>query len=200
MATPPENSVQVESRTQWREWLAANHSRSGGIWLITYKKRPGLPYVSYSDVVEEALCFGWIDSKPNKLDEECTMLWLAPRQPGTGWSALNKKRIAAMTAAGLMMPPGLAKIEAAKQDGSWEKLDAIERLEIPADLAAALAANATAKANFEAFPRSARRGILEWIASAKRAETRDRRIAETVDQAAQNIRANSWPRRSPKGR
>jgi uncharacterized protein YdeI (YjbR/CyaY-like superfamily) len=123
------------------------------------------------------------------------MLWLAPRKPGTGWSALNKKRIEAMIAAGLMMPAGLAKIEAAKQDGSWEALDAIERLEIPPDLAAAFAENEVAWANFDAFPRSAKRGILEWIASAKKAETRDRRIAETVDLAAQNIRANSWPRR-----
>ncbi|PSR15737.1 hypothetical protein C8255_21535 [filamentous cyanobacterium CCP3] len=192
----PKNSVQIESRAEWRAWLAANYTRSEGIWLITYKKLPGKPYVSYNDVVEAALCFGWIDSKPNRLDEERTMLWLAPRQSGTGWSALNKKRIEAMTAAGLMMPTGLAKIEAAKRDGSWERLDAIERLEISPDLAAALAANATAKANFEAFPRSAKRGILEWIASAKRAETRDRRVAETVDLAAQNIRANSWPRRS----
>jgi uncharacterized protein YdeI (YjbR/CyaY-like superfamily) len=194
-AQPPENSVQVESRTEWRAWLTANHTRTEGIWLITYKKAPGLPYVSYDAVVEEALCFGWIDSKPNKLDADRTMLWLAPRKPGTGWSALNKKRIAAMIAAELMMPAGLAKIEAAKQDGSWEALDAIERLEIPPDLAAALGANAISGANFDAFPRSAKRGILEWIASAKRAETRDRRIAETVKLAAQNIRANSWPKR-----
>ncbi|WP_035994617.1 YdeI/OmpD-associated family protein [Leptolyngbya sp. KIOST-1] len=193
-AQTPENSVQVESRAEWRDWLMANHARTEGIWLITYKKLPGRPYVSYSDVVEEALCFGWIDSKPNQLDDERTMLWLARRQSGSGWSALNKKRVEAMTAAGLMMPSGLAKIEAAKQDGSWEKLDAIERLEVPPDLAAALAANAAAQTNFEAFPRSAKRGILEWIASAKRAETRDRRVAETVELAAQNLRANSWPR------
>jgi uncharacterized protein YdeI (YjbR/CyaY-like superfamily) len=193
----PQNSVQIESRGEWRAWLMAHHTRTEGIWLITYKKAPGLPYVSYDAVVEEALCFGWIDSKPNKLDDERTMLWLAPRKPGTGWSALNKRRIEAMVAAGLMMPPGLAKIEAAQQDGSWEALDAIERLEIPADLAAALAANAAAQANFDDFPRSAKRGILEWITSAKRAETRDRRIAETVELAAQNLRANSWPRRSP---
>ncbi|MBW4459510.1 MAG: YdeI/OmpD-associated family protein [Nodosilinea sp. WJT8-NPBG4] len=169
----PENSVQVESRAEWRAWLAANHSRTEGLWLITCKKQSGKPHVSYDEVVEEALCFGWIDSKGNKLDDKRTMLWMAPRKPGTGWSALNKKRIAALSAAGLMMPPGLAKIEAAKQDGSWELLDAIERLEVPADLATALAENGLAEANFEAFPRSAKRGILEWIASAKRAETRD---------------------------
>ncbi|MEA5452362.1 YdeI/OmpD-associated family protein [Leptolyngbya sp. CCNP1308] len=194
-AEAPDNSVQVESRAEWRAWLAANHARTEGLWLITYKKRPGRPYVSYDEVVEEALCFGWIDSKGNKLDGDRTMLWMAPRQPGTGWSALNKRRIAALTEAGLMMPPGLAKIEAAKQDGSWELLDAIERLEIPPDLAAAFAENDLASANFEAFPRSAKRGILEWIASAKRAETRERRIAETVELAAQNLRANSWPKR-----
>ncbi len=192
VAQPPENSLQVESRAEWRTWLAANHGRTEGIWLITYKKHPHRPYVSYNDTVEEALCFGWIDSKPNKLDNARTMLWFAPRKPGTGWSALNKQRIATLIEAGQMMPPGLAKIEAAKQDGSWASLDAIERLEIPPDLAAALAENETALANFEAFPRSAKRGILEWIASAKRTETRDRRIAETVALAAQNIRANSW--------
>jgi len=193
-AQPPENSVQVESRAEWRAWLAANHGRTEGIWLITYKKHPHRPYVSYNDTVEEALCFGWIDSKPNKLDDARTLLWFAPRKAGTGWSALNKQRIAALIEAGQMMPPGLAKIEAAKQDGSWSSLDAIERLEIPPDLATALAQNETALANFEAFPRSAKRGILEWIASAKRTETRDRRIAETVALAAQNIRANSWPK------
>ncbi|WP_228041018.1 YdeI family protein [Nodosilinea sp. LEGE 07088] len=171
----------------------ANHGRPEGIWLITFKKHLGQRYVSYNDVVEEALCFGWIDSKPNKLDADRTMLWLAPRKPGTGWSALNKKRIAAMIAAGQMMPQGLAKIEAAQQDGSWEALDAIERLEIPPDLAAALAQDDVARGNFEAFPRSAKRGILEWIANAKRHETRDRRIAKTVELAHQNIRANSWP-------
>jgi uncharacterized protein YdeI (YjbR/CyaY-like superfamily) len=191
----PENSVQVESRAEWRAWLAANYTRIEGLWLITYKKRSGRPHVSYDEVVEEALCFGWIDSKGNKLDDERTMLWMAPRKPGTGWSALNKQRIAALSEAGLIMPPGLAKIDAAKQDGSWELLDAIERLEIPPDLAAALAENDVAGANFDAFPRSAKRGILEWIASAKRAETRDRRVAETVELAAQNLRANSWPKR-----
>jgi uncharacterized protein YdeI (YjbR/CyaY-like superfamily) len=196
MATvPPENSIQVESRDQWRQWLAENHSRTEGIWLITFKKGTGQSYLSYDETVEEALCFGWIDSKPSKLDEKRTMLWFAPRKPGTGWSALNKRRIETLLSANLIMPPGLAKIEAAKQDGSWYALDAIERLDIPPDLEAAFAVNDIAKANFDAFPRSAKRGILEWIASAKRPETRSRRIAETVDLAAQNIRANSWPKR-----
>ncbi|MGF1567128.1 MAG: YdeI family protein [Nodosilinea sp.] len=195
-ARPPANAFEAKSRAAWRAWLAQNHARTEGVWLITYKKAPGQPYLSYDETVEEALCFGWVDSKPNKLDDQRTMLWFAPRKLGTGWSALNKRRIESLLEAGLMMPPGLAKVEAAKQDGSWTALDAIERLEIPADLAAAFAADETAAANFNAFPRSAKRGILEWISTAKRPTTRARRVAETVDLAAQNIRANAWPKPS----
>lgn len=115
-----ENSecVQIESRSQWRTWLEQNHDRTDGVWLVTFKKHFGSKYVAYNDVVEEALCFGWIDSLPRKLDDERTMLWMAPRKPGSGWSKLNKERLARMMAAGLMTPAGSEKIEAAKQDGS----------------------------------------------------------------------------------
>ncbi|MEO1209712.1 MAG: YdeI/OmpD-associated family protein [Cyanobacteria bacterium J06638_20] len=184
--------VQVEHRDEWRRWLMDNHERSDGIWLVTFKKQCGDRYVSYDAVVEEALCFGWIDSLPRKLDAERTMLWMAPRKPKSGWSKVNKERIAAMVAAGRMTPTGLAKIEAAKQDGSWTALDAIEALEIPSDLQTALDANPVAKRYFEAFPRSAKRGILEWIISAKRPETRAKRVAETTRLAAENKRANQW--------
>ncbi|GAB4460645.1 MAG: hypothetical protein OHK0037_08230 [Elainellaceae cyanobacterium] len=120
------------------------------------------------------------------------MLWFAPRKPGTSWSKLNKDRVEKLLAAGQIEPAGLAKIEAARQDGSWNALDAVEALEMPPDLAAALAEYETALPNFEAFPRSSRRGILEWIASAKKPETRARRIAETARLAAENVRANQW--------
>jgi uncharacterized protein YdeI (YjbR/CyaY-like superfamily) len=142
--------------------------------------------------VEEALCFGWIDSKPNKLDEERSTLWFAPRKPRTGWSKLNKERVERLIEQQLMMPSGLAKVEAAKQDGSWNALDAIEALEIPPDLEQTLIDHPEAKQNFDAFPRSAKRGILEWIASARKPETRAKRIAETAQLAAQNRRANQW--------
>ncbi len=138
------------------------------------------------------MCFGWIDSKPNKLDDERSMLWFAPRKSKTGWSKLNKERVERLIAQGLMTPAGLAKVEAAKQDGSWNALDAIEALEIPPDLAEALATYSQATRNFDAFPRSAKRGILEWISSAKKPEARAKRIAEAAQLASQNIRANQW--------
>ncbi len=185
--------VQVESRQQWRQWLEQNHTQTEGIWLVTFKKHCGERYLSNNDIVEEALCFGWIDSVPRKLDEDRTMLWLSPRKPGSGWSRVNKERIERMQAAGLMTPAGSAKIEAARQDGSWCALDDIEALKIPLDLETAFNAYDAARANFEAFPRSAKRGILEWIANAKKPDTRAKRIAETARLANENIRA--WQRR-----
>jgi uncharacterized protein YdeI (YjbR/CyaY-like superfamily) len=190
MIDAPENSVHPLTRDEWRAWLAQNHTRTSGVWLISYKKATGKPSVTYEQGVEEALCFGWIDSKGNRLDEERTMLWFAPRKPRTGWSRPNKERIERLVAAQLMAPAGLGKVNAAKQDGSWNALDAVENLEIPPDLAAAFEAYDSAQANFEAFPRSAKRAILVWIASAKTAATRAKRIAETARLAQDNQRAN----------
>jgi uncharacterized protein YdeI (YjbR/CyaY-like superfamily) len=188
----PPNSVHPETRAEWRKWLEKNHTRPEGVWLITYKKATGKPRVEYEEAVEEALCFGWIDSKANKLDDERTLLWMSPRKPGTGWSRPNKERIERLTAAGLIAPAGLAKIEAARKDGSWEALDAVEALEIPPDLEKAFASYGAAKPNFEAFPRSVKRAILEWISSAKKPETRAKRVEETARLAAENRRANQW--------
>lgn len=190
--TPPQNSTHPLTRSEWRAWLEANHTRSEGVWLITYKVATGKPRVEYDEAVEEALCFGWIDSKPNKLDDERSLLWFAPRKPGTGWSKPNKGRVEKLIAAGLMTPAGLAKINAAKEDGSWYALDAVEALEIPTDLDQALTANPMARHYWDTFPRSIKRGILEWIANAKRPETRARRVEETVTLAAANRRANQW--------
>ena len=192
MIEAPPNSVHPLTRAEWRAWLEANHTRRDGVWLVTFKKDTGLPRVEYDEAVEEALCFGWVDSKANKLDEQRSLLWFAPRKPRTGWSKPNKERVERMLAAGLMAPAGLAKIEAAKADGSWSKLDAVEALEIPPDLAEALASYPSAAANFDAFPRSARRGILEWIVNARKPETRAQRVAETARLAEDNVRANQW--------
>jgi uncharacterized protein YdeI (YjbR/CyaY-like superfamily) len=192
MTDIPANSVHPHTRAEWRAWLEQNHMRAEGIWLISYKKGTGKPRFEYSDAVEEALCFGWIDSKPNKLDDERSLLWFAPRKRGTGWSALNKQRVEKLVAARLMAPAGIAKIDAAKADGSWYALDEVESLVVPPDLEAAFAANPPALQNFEAFPRSVKRGILEWISHAKRPETRSKRIEETASLAAQNLRANQW--------
>jgi uncharacterized protein YdeI (YjbR/CyaY-like superfamily) len=195
MVQVPPNSIHPKSRAEWRVWLEHHHTQKVGIWLIGYKKSTGKPRFDYDEAVEEALCFGWIDSKPNKLDEERSLLWFAPRKPKTGWSKLNKDRVERLMKQGLMMPAGLAKVEAAKQDGSWFALDAIEALEISPDLEQALTSYVDAKQNFDAFPRSAKRGILEWIAAAKKPETRAKRIAETAQLASKNLRANQW--RSP---
>ena len=196
MATLPPNAVHPLSRAEWRAWLLENHGRSTGVWLVSFKKGTGKPRFEYDEAVEEALCFGWIDSKPNKLDATRSLLWFAPRKAKTGWSKPNKERVERLLAAGLMQPAGLAKIELAKADGSWTSLDAIEDLQLPADLIAALVAMPPAEANFMAFPRSAKRGILEWIHTAKRPETRAARVAETARLAQLNERANQWRGRS----
>ena len=192
MAALPPNAVHPLSRADWRAWLSENHGQSTGVWLVSFKKGTGKPRFEYEEAVEEALCFGWIDSKPNKLDAARSLLWFAPRKAKTGWSRPNKERVERLLAAGLMHPAGLAKIEQAKADGSWTALDAIEDLQLPADLVAAMVALPPAEANFVAFPRSAKRGILEWIHTAKRPETRAARIAETARLAQNNERANQW--------
>lgn len=184
--------VEVTSRAQLRAWLEAHHATSGSVWLVTWKKQNPDRHLPYDAIVEEALCFGWVDSLPRKLDAERSMLLLSRRKPGSAWSAANKARIARLIEAGKMAPAGLAAVEAAKADGSWSFLDDVERLEVPLDLADALAQHPGAAEHFAAFPRSVRRGILEWIKQAKRPETRTKRIAETAREAARNRRANQF--------
>ncbi|MEA5604216.1 YdeI/OmpD-associated family protein [Nostoc sp. UHCC 0252] len=175
-----------QSREEWRKWLEENHRTSLGVWLIYYKVKSGKPSVRYSEAVKEALCFGWIDSKIKSLDEERYMQIFTPRKPKSGWSKLNKQYIEQLIEQGLMTTVGLEKIEAAKQNGSWNFLDAIEALIIPSDLKQALEVNTTAKDNFEAFNNSSKKNILFWIESAKRPETRLKRIEQTVNSVAAN--------------
>lgn len=192
MSQTPENSIHPQTRANFRAWLMEHHQQNDGVWLINYKKATGKSRMTYNEIVEEALCFGWVDSKPNKRDEERSMLWLAPRKQGSGWSKLNKERVEKLIAQDLMTPAGLEKVEASKQDGSWNALDAVEALEIPDDLETAFATYTSARQHFEAFPRSVKRSILEWIANAKRPATREKRVQETAKLAQDNIRANQW--------
>ena len=185
----------AKDRSAWRRWLAAHHRRPEPVWLIYYKKQSGTASVTYAEAVEEALCYGWVDSRPNKLDAERYQQLFAPRKAKSPWSAINKKRVQRLIREERMTRAGLAKIEAAKKDGSWSSYDGVDALAVPLDLAAALAENRRAKANFEKFPPSSRKIILWWVASAKRTATRDARIGETVRLAAQNIRANHWRER-----
>ncbi len=182
--------VEIQSRAGLRAWLAKNHQRSESVWLVTYK-RSSPYYVPYGDIVEEALCFGWIDSRPAKLDEQRSMLLLSPRRAGSAWSKLNKDRVARLTAAGLIAPPGQAKIDQAKRDKSWDALNAVDALQLPEDLSRALRRTKNAQANFAAFPPSAKRGILDWIRGARTAATRQKRIEETAKLAGENVRANT---------
>jgi len=139
--------------------------------------------------VEELLCYGWIDTRTRRLDEDRTMLLVAPRKPGGPWSESNKKRVAKLEKAGLMMPAGRQKIDSAKRDGSWNYLDDVENLVVPDDLSRALEDNAKAREAFDAFSKSARKVILLWIKTAKRTETRAHRVNETVRLAAKGLKA-----------
>ncbi|MBA4031984.1 MAG: hypothetical protein C0478_13985 [Planctomyces sp.] len=188
----PENSVTCANAGQWREWLAAHVLATQGVWLVTFKKGFADERLDYDTAVEEALCFGWIDSKPAKLDARRTMLYFSPRKAGTGWSKVNKDRIEKLLSEGRMTSHGQTKIDAAKADGSWDKLNSVDALEIPPDLGTAFDRWPGAADNFAAFPKSTRRGILEWILNAKRPETRAARLEETARLASINERANQW--------
>jgi uncharacterized protein YdeI (YjbR/CyaY-like superfamily) len=182
-------TYEATSRAAWREWLEKHHATSSGVRLVIYKKASGKQRLSYDEAVEEALCFGWVDSTTNTLDANRYTLNFSPRKPGSVWAQSNKQRVERLIEQGLMTPAGLAKIEAAKRDGAWSKMDAIDDLVMPDDLAAALAANPDANQHFAAFSNSAKKMILFWISSARRPETRQKRVEQTVAAAAKNIKA-----------
>jgi len=176
----------ARDRKEWRIWLENNAATSPGVWLIYYKQQSGQPRVSYDEAVEKALCFGWIDSRPNAIDAERYMQLFSPRKAKSPWSKTNKIRVEKLIEQGLMTEAGFKAIEAAKQNGFWNIYDAIEAQEMAADFAQALAANTTARQNFEAFSDSSKKQILWYIESAKRPETRLKRIEQVVEAAEQN--------------
>jgi uncharacterized protein YdeI (YjbR/CyaY-like superfamily) len=179
--------LDVADRATWRAWLEANHASATGVWLVM--NRRDARTTLYEMAVEEALCFGWIDSTAGRVDDERGKLYFAPRKPRSGWAATNKARLEKLMAEGRMAPAGLAAVERAKANGSWELLDSVERMEAPADLTAALAhAGAVAAANFQAWPASIRKQAFAAIAQAKRPQTRAQRIARIVDHAIRNVR------------
>ena len=148
--------------------------------------------------MEEALCFGWVDSQPRTVDDQRTSRLLTPRRPGSNWSRANKQRVQRLTEAGLVIPAGLAAVRAAQAGGSWSALDQVEELAEPPDLRAALDAQPLARAHWNDFPRSTKRAILEWIGAAKTDATRARRVEQTAGEAATRRRANQW--RQPQAR
>jgi uncharacterized protein YdeI (YjbR/CyaY-like superfamily) len=187
--------IAIESANELRDWLIQNHDTTESVWLVTWKKGSGRPYVSYDEIVDQCLCFGWIDSIPRKLDEKRKMLRISPRNPKSNWSRANKNRIARLTKEDLMQPSGLALVEKAKEIGTWAFLDDVEDLLVPDDLETEFKKYHHAKNYFDKFPASSKRGILEWIKSAKTDSTRQKRISETAQKADRNLKANH-----PKGR
>ena len=177
----------VKNREDWRSWLQNNHAAEKEVWLIYYKKHTGKPRIPYDDAVEEALCFGWIDSIVKRIDDEKYTQKYTHRKDKSIWSELNKKRAEKMIKQGRMTEAGLIKSQKAKENGEWYKTTSkIDRPAIPPDLKNALAANKDADRNFNNFAPSYQKQFIGWIASAKKKETREKRIKETIKLAEQN--------------
>src|SRR5215207_9185121 len=172
--------VHAANRSVWRSWLETHGESSTAVWLVYYKKGFGQPSITWSEAVEEALCFGWIDSKAKPIDELRYRQYFSPRKPTSVWSKVNKARLERLIANDLMREPGLRAIETAKANGSWSALDDVEALVIPDDLAVAFAESPGAREAFNRLSRTNRRNILQWIATAKRPQTRAKRIAVTI--------------------
>lgn len=180
----------VETQDEWRMWLEGNHEESSGVWFVSWKKATGKPFIPFTDAVDEALCFGWVDSKINKLDKDRAMRLFTPRNPKSPWSRINKEKVARLVNEGRMTASGMRLVEGAKADGSWNIYDEIENLVTPPDLVSALAKDSAAEGFFANFPDSSKKNILWWIKSARRPETRAARIAKMVAMAAENRMAN----------
>ena len=180
----------AKDRKDWRKWLEKNYAAEKSVRLIIYHKESKTPSVYYAEAVEEALCFGWIDSTANKRDPDSFFLLFAQRKPKSNWSKINSERAGRMIKQKLMTEPGLAMIDLAKKSGTWTALENVEASIVPGDLQKLFDKNKMAFKNFKSFPPSSKRIIFEWIMNAKKPATRQQRIEQTVELAAKNIRAN----------
>ena len=179
--------VRPKSRKAWRDWLEKNHASSTGVWLVYARKHSRLPSLTYNDAVEEALCFGWIDSKINPIDDAFYMQMFTPRKLKSAWSALNRARVERLLAAGLMTAAGLSVVNAAKKSGAWDATKHVEELTIPPDLEKAIKANPDASRNWVSYTASRRKGVLYRLAGAKRPDTRARYLQDIVENMARNM-------------
>jgi len=190
-------SFHADEPAQWRAWLAEHHDDAEpGVWLVTWRRGSGHDVHGYEPWIEEALSFGWIDGQASTVDDARHALWFTRRRPGSRWTRLSKERVLRVEADGRMTDAGRAVVAAAKADGSWTRHDDAEALVVPDDLAAALAARPGARERFDAFRPGVRRSILGWIVEARRAGTRERRVAETAELAERGVAAHQ-PRRRP---
>lgn len=181
-----------KNRQQWRRWLEKNHDKKQSVWLILYKKNADITTISRNEALDEALCFGWIDSTARPVDDEQFMQSFTRRKPNSVWSKINKGNVERLIADGLMMPAGHQSIEVAKQNGSWSILDDVEELKIPKDLTKAFRSQPGSKEYFVSLSKSVKKSMLQWIVLAKRPETREKRIAEIAALAAQQLRPKQF--------
>ncbi len=172
-----------KTKQHWRKWLLKNHIQKDAVWLIMYKQSANKPTVTWSDAVDEALCFGWIDSIKKTLDDERSIQFFSKRKPKSTWSKINKQKVSNLIDNGLMTKAGLDCIEIAKQNGSWTILDSVEELEIPTDLATELNTKENSMDFFLSLSKTVKKGMLQWVIFAKRPETRQKRIKEIAELA-----------------
>lgn len=180
------------SREAWRKWLKKNHASKQSIWLVQYKQKSSKPTITWSEAVEEALCFGWIDSTRKTIDEEKFIQFFGRRKPNSTWSKINKEKIKRLIDEGFMTKAGHASIETAKQNGSWSILDEVEELKIPKDLAKEFKTQPGSREFFLSLSRSVKKSMLQWITLAKRPETRQKRIAEIAAYAGKKLKPKQF--------
>lgn len=181
-----------ESQEEWRAWLKENHLSSPSVWLVQHKQKSSRPSITWSESVDEALCFGWIDSTRKTIDEDSYVQFFCKRKPTSNWSKVNKAKVERLIAAGLMTEAGFKSIEIAKKNGSWSRMDEVEELLLPKDLEEAFLTQPGSADYFNSLSKSVKKMILQWVVLAKRPETRQKRIAELVDLAAQKLKPKQF--------
>jgi len=192
MSNKKTESYCPKSRTDWRKWLEKNHESEQSVWLVHFKSSAKVASLTWSESVDEALCFGWIDSTRKTIDEERYMQYFSKRKPNSMWSKINKEKVDQLIQNNQMTKAGLASVEIAKQNGSWTFLDEVEALVIPEDLAAALADHEGAIDYFDSLSKSAKKILLHWIISAKKPETRQKRVLEIAENASENLKPKQF--------
>ena len=186
------SSIQAKDEQVWRNWLLNHSAEQDAVWLEIFKPESGVASVTYEQALDQALCFGWIDSKVKRKNTRSYYQYYSKRKSGENWSKLYKERVERLKTKGLMTSRGLEMVESAKNSGTWDALNDVENLIIPSDLADFFQQYPNALENWQGFPRSIKRDILEWIFMAKRPSTRLKRIKETAQKAAMNVRANQY--------
>lgn len=181
-----------KSQSDWREWLEKNHHSKQSVWLVYFKSSTKMPSLTWSEAVDEALCFGWIDSTKKTIDDERYMQYFSRRKPNSNWSRINKEKVAALVDQGLMTKAGLESIEKAKKNGSWNLLDDVEALVVPEDLRTALSNSKGSMEYFDGLSKSDKKILLYWVVSAKRSETRQKRILEIAECGSENLKPKQF--------